>query len=105
MLDTTTRDRTAEVLAAMLHENTGTHLLDSGGRPKYDEHGQYMGSEYGYGRHWERNLGRRFEDEPATLVSFRWGIEVTHHVYHWLVERLEFDEAIQDLFDAFQEQA
>lgn len=37
---------TAEVIASMLTENTGRHMLDSGGA---------------YGRNWERNHGRDVE--------------------------------------------
>lgn len=95
------QDRTTEVLRAMLRENTGTHFLDSGGTPRYDPQGNYSGSKHGYGRHHERNRSRDFEAEPATVLSFRWGdICVTHNVYHWLGERLEYDERMQELFDA-----
>jgi len=41
--------RTAETIKAMFLENTGTHMLDSGGA---------------YGRHWERNQTRDFDREP-----------------------------------------
>ena len=96
---TPTTDTTAEVLAAMLQENTGTHFLDSGGYPKYDEHGNYAGTDHGYGRHWEQNKGRDFEGGPATILSFKYGIEVTHHVYHWLMERVEYDADMQERFE------
>jgi hypothetical protein len=103
MLRTTTHTDTADVLAAMLRENTGTHFLDSGGTPKYDEHGNYTGSDHGYGRHHERNRHRDFATEPASVVSFKYGIEVTHNVYHWLLERLEYDDDLQNRFDKFLE--
>ncbi|MBN2447761.1 MAG: hypothetical protein JXO22_13595 [Phycisphaerae bacterium] len=97
-------DSTECVLAGMLAENTGTHFLDSGGTPKFDDDGQYVGSEHGYGRQWERNRGRNFEGEPATVVNFRYGIEVTHHVYHWLKDRIEYDAELQERFEQFCEE-
>lgn len=103
MSDTRIETTTAEVLAALLKEHTATHLLDSGGTAKYDEHGHYVGSDYGYGRHWERNRHRDFDAEPATVVNFKYGIEVTHNVYHWLLERVEYNGDMQDLFDEFVE--
>jgi len=69
----------------MLRENTGRHFLDSGD---------------GYGRHHERNQSRDLESEPASVLSFRYGeISVTHSVFHWLRDRLEFDEEADDAFD------
>jgi hypothetical protein len=62
----------------MLTENTGRHMLDSGGA---------------YGRHWERNQGRSFEDEPDSSLDCRYGeLNVTHNVFHWLADRLDYDE-------------
>jgi hypothetical protein len=70
--------KTESAIAAMLTENTGRHFLDSGGA---------------YGRNWERNQNRAFEAEPATTLSFRYGeIEVTHNVFHFLKEKLSYDE-------------
>ena len=103
MLKTEERTETAAVLAAMLTENTGTHFLDSGGIAKYDAGGNYVGSDCGYGRHWQRNQHRNFDAEPATVLSFKYGIEVTHSVYHRLLERVEYDEQMQELFDEFVE--
>lgn len=67
----------------LLLENTGRHMLDSGGA---------------YGRHWERNQFRDFDAEPATTLDVTWCREgdkfrpqVTHNVYHWLNERVSFD--------------
>lgn len=96
------RDRTAEVLAEMLVEDTGRSMLDSGGTPRYDSNGNYVGSQYGYGRSFERNRGREFGKEPATVLSFRYGdIEVTHNLYHWLRERVEYDWRMQARFTRF----
>lgn len=79
---------TNKVLARMLKENTGTHFLDSGGAN---------------GRAWQRNQARDFDREPTTSLSWRWGLEVTHNVYHWLNERLDFSPTWQARFDAFVE--
>lgn len=94
-------DQTVDVLRAMLTENTGRALCDSGGTPKYDEHGEYVASDYGYGRHWERNQRRNFDAEPATVLSFKYGIEVTHNVYHWLADRLEHDADMHAAYERF----
>lgn len=78
------RDKTARALYKMLTENTGRHFLDSGGA---------------YGRHWEQNQGLDFEAAQPTLLSFKRGeIEITHHVYHWLKERLEYDAKMTRAF-------
>lgn len=65
------------VLASMFTENTGRHMLDSGGA---------------YGRNWERNQGRdaqSFLAAPEVTID-RWGC-VTVDAFHWLRERVEFD--------------
>ena len=81
---------TERVLKLMLVENTGRHMLDSGGV---------------YGRSWERNQGRDFDSEPATVLECRYNsIDVTHNVYHWLLNRLEFDPDMQTRFDLFAEE-
>lgn len=70
---------TRRKLIEMLTENTGRALCDSGGA---------------YGRNWERNQGLDFESRPAATLKFdaRYGdIEATLDVYHWLVERVDYD--------------
>src|SRR5690349_3304358 len=67
-------DRTKKVLASMMRENTGASILDSGGA---------------YGRSWQRNLTRKFWEEPETTMHVRVydghaSFEVTHNVFHWL---------------------
>lgn len=71
---------TQRVLADMLTENTGRHMLDSGGA---------------YGRAWERNQAdvaangtavEHFERQPE--ATWDWGPTVS--VYHFLKERLEY---------------
>lgn len=70
---------TNELLVQMFKENTGTHMLDSGGA---------------YGRAWQRNQDRDFDKEPsATLVIHEeWDPEVTVSLYHMLAATLELDE-------------
>jgi len=73
---------TRRKLIDMLRENTGRALCDSGDA---------------YGRHWQRNQARAFEAEPASTLEIRKGyrggaeISVTHNVYHWLAERVDYD--------------
>lgn len=83
---------TKEVIASMLKENTGRHFLDSG--------------DY-YGRHWERNQERDFDKEPPVLLKFRPEyneIEFTINLYHFLCEKLEYDEDMQARYDAWVEE-
>lgn len=71
-------DATKRKLVAMLTENTGIAMLDSGGAS---------------GRNWQRNQGRNFEAEPAVSLS-TWGEsgefrpDVTISVYHFLSQAL-----------------
>lgn len=77
---------TDEILAGMLTENTGSHMLDSGGA---------------YGRHWERNQGLDVQtliDRPAVHVT-EYGIDLD--LFHYLRERIEFVPDIQAEFDEF----
>jgi hypothetical protein len=82
----------SEVLIGMLTENTGRHFLDSGGSG---------------GRHWQRNQGRNFADEPAaTLVVTEHGFSVTRSLYHYLDERLgSYDEDLTDSFMQYVDSA
>lgn len=73
-------------IAKMLTENCGTHFLDSGSA---------------YGRHWQRNQGRKFATEPAATVDFKYGIEVTLNVYHWLEDRLTLSKSMDQKFRRF----
>lgn len=80
----TTEDMTAQVLHDMLKENTGVHMLDSG---------------MSCGRHWQRNQARDFDNEPETTITGRWDyVEVTHNVYHWLKNRLTYNEELDQRF-------
>lgn len=80
--------KTEKVLQEMLRENTGRSILDSG--------------DY-YGRHWEKNQTRDFEDEPESQIEFyecdgETEIIVTHSTYHFLKATVEYDEEIDNLF-------
>lgn len=87
---TTTITRTHEVLAEMMTENTGRHILDSGDA---------------YGRHWQRNAGMTAHDfaEAPKAWADKWG-GITLSVFHYLADRLsyiaEMDKAFQDFADA-----
>jgi len=71
---------TKEVLAEMLREPTGVHFLDSGGA---------------YGRHWQRNQERDFENEGPKMKV--WGmneVEFSVPLYLFLTDYLEYDEEV-----------
>ena len=79
--------KTAQVLKAMLTENTGAHMLDSGGA---------------YGRRWQQNQERDFEAEPAATISVEEGyIDIRRSTFHFLKECLEFDGAMNERFCEF----
>jgi len=73
----------------MLMENTGTHMLDSGG---------------GSGRHWQRNQKKSIEDfkkEPEATLGFdvsgeRIYLDPTVSVFHKLTKVLEEDELCKE---------
>ena len=106
---TTQVDKTKQVLSSMFKENVGCSMLDSGGDPKYDENGNYIGSEHGYGRHFEKLKNKNLDDLPTSYLRFshREG-EIDHEAslstYHWLLERVAFDPVIDDLWKKFQEE-
>jgi hypothetical protein len=77
---------TERKIASMLQENTGRHMLDSGGA---------------YGRNWEHNQGRDFSKEDPCTLDGRCGLEVTHNLYHWLSERLDYNPDLQRQFTRF----
>lgn len=87
MSDTDTIPTTRDVLKGMFTENTGRHMLDSGGA---------------YGRNWERNQGSDFDNEPHATISVKWGyIDVTFNTYQWLLERVDYDHETHEAFLAF----
>lgn len=69
---------TQRALIKQLTENTGIAMCDSGGAS---------------GRHWQRNQGRDFLSEPATTLCFSGDgeIDITHNIFHWLIEQVEYD--------------
>jgi len=81
---------TEQVLHDMLQENTGVHMLDSG---------------MAYGRHWQQNQARDFENEPVSMVRADGGkygsMYAIHNVYHWLKSRLIYNEEIDNDFHQF----
>lgn len=79
-------ERTTDgVLKSMLTENTGRHLLDSGGA---------------YGRNFERNQSIDFDAQPEATADWRWGcIDVRIDLYHALGEVLEYHAAGDALFE------
>jgi hypothetical protein len=79
----TKQNTTAGVLAAMLTENTGTHMLDSGGH---------------YGRHWQENKGVDFESTPRAWVDDN---TATLNVYHWLNDNLEYAPELDAQFQEY----
>ena len=82
-------DKTKEIIAGMMKENTGRHMLDSGGA---------------YGRHWERNQAREFEEEPIFKIDV-WEdhVDVTYNLYHYLTAFLEYSEKWQAKFEEWVE--
>lgn len=94
---------TSETLAGMFKENTGSSFLDSGGDPKFDSNGNYIGSVNGYGRNHERNQLRTFKNEKDVALKFEmWRGEVEINLvlntYHWLNERCELATELDELF-------
>jgi len=103
---TTITDPTAEILAAMLVENTGIAMMDSGGAS---------------GRAWQHNQGQTVETlrtAPATTVETgakyersedgTWGgtgetviSYVTVDVFHFLAERCEYEADLDAALHAF----
>jgi hypothetical protein len=82
-------DKLQKRIASMLTENTGRHMLDSGGA---------------YGRHWERNQGVDFEKTPMYSIDvWKDEIDVTVSVYHWLYHQLGYDEYCDELQKEFEE--
>ena len=79
---------TEQVIYEMLVENTGVHMLDSGGV---------------YGRNWQRNQVRTLEDfELSKRVVGRFDVyedgkfevDVSLSTFHFLVDRLDYDEEL-----------
>ena len=92
-------EKSETILDEMLKENTGRHMLDSGGA---------------YGRHWERNQGRDFEKEEACVTSIHADedgtiteLMVMFNLYHFLKAHTDSDEVtelLQKQFDEFSQE-
>lgn len=88
-------EKLKEVVVGMLKENTGQHMLDSGGA---------------YGRHWQRNQTRDFANEPVCFVRAD-GKEdgsitelmVSVSLYHFMVNLLMLDEETDKVNQMFKE--
>lgn len=96
MTDTITLNRTEAKVIEMLTENTGRHMLDSGGA---------------YGRNWERNQGRDFKAEPAVIMDPTWHNEgdefrpdVTFNLFHWMTDVLDYDPDMDAAWQAYAEE-
>ncbi|AFM54980.1 hypothetical protein FGG51_gp012 [Mycobacterium phage Astro] len=81
---------TQNALLEMWTENTGRHLLDSGGA---------------YGRRWERNQGLTVADMMATpqvTMDLTFGEMLIYvSAWHWLEDMLEFDPYMQRVFERY----
>jgi hypothetical protein len=102
---TETRDYTGvtteQIIVEMLTENTGSYITDSGSA---------------YGRHWQRNQGRNFWDEPTVRSDFnvyrsaestepgRVEMCATVSLAHWMEHNLCFDAEMQAQLDQFAEE-
>ncbi len=84
---------TQKKIISQLTENTGRHMLDSGGA---------------YGRNWEHNQGRQFDNEPTAKLDLYYSedrktleVSPTINLYHWLSDRLVYDAKLQKRFERF----
>jgi len=82
---------TQQALLDMWTENTGRHMLDSGGA---------------YGRNWERNQGLTVADmlaQPQVRMELYPGDYPLIYVsaWHWLEDMLEFDPYMQRVFERY----
>jgi len=79
-------------IAAMLKENTGTHMLDSGGA---------------YGRSWQTNQKREFEKENVVTTDVCDGeypeVGIEYNVFHYLTNFLDVTEDSENLQRRFEE--
>lgn len=79
--------RTAEKLAEMFTENTGTHMLDSGGAS---------------GRHWQRNAGKTAADFLAAPEGWGGDYGLTISAFHFCNRYLEFDSMTEGMTNEFR---
>ena len=82
---------TEAIISAMLKENTGIDMLDSGGEG---------------GRAWQRNQGRDFAKEPGSVLEVLFGngeIIIQKSTYHYLTEFFEVTPESERLTNEFRE--
>lgn len=79
--------RTAEKLAEMFTENTGTHILDSGGIS---------------GRNWQRNAGKTATDFLAAPEGWAEDYGLTISAFHFCNQYLEFDSMTEGMTNEFR---
>lgn len=79
--------RTAEKLAEMFTENTGTHILDSGGIS---------------GRNWQRNAGKTAADFLAAPEGWGEDYGLTISAFHFCNQYLEFDSMTEGMTNEFR---
>lgn len=93
--------KTEQVLTSMMKENTGRAMCDSGGTPKYDEDGNYVGSKQGYGRNWEanQNVTDFRKQEPYWLEVWSDEVMPLVNVFHYLNDIVEYSEEWDDKFN------
>lgn len=78
---------TQRKLLEMWHENTGTHMLDSGGA---------------YGRNWERNQAKTLEDLTAPEGYFEKDETLTLNTFAFLSKHLTFTDGARALTEMFR---
>ena len=76
-------DAVKRAVKEMLIENTGCSILDSGGA---------------YGRGWEKNRSRNFDEEEAVFLEvYGDNIEISYNIYWYLVNFLSISEESERL--------
>jgi len=94
MMANAVADKTADIIIAMLKENTGIHFLDSGGA---------------YGRHYEKNQGRDFKSEKPCEAEINewkdgnWEVSLSYNIFHFLNNYLEHNKECEKLGKSFLE--
>jgi hypothetical protein len=79
--------KTEQVIFDMLTENTGSHMLDSGGQDQ---------------RHWQRNAKKTLDDfrsEPFATIDPKYG-DASLSLFHYMSEYLVFDEGLTNDFES-----
>lgn len=91
-------DKTQEIILSQLQENTGRAMCDSGGA---------------YGRHWERNQKKTWEDftkDPITIEAWVYThsekpeleLNGTISLACWMENNLEYWPELQEAYDNFE---